>query len=718
MSRRKVAASTFIASALAAFAVGPFAAQGASATPVGTGTTSTVVDLVEVDLTNVPVVGNVGASLGSISSDATNSGTPASSIGITAIRAAGQTHGRSVTSGDGSSQDVSVPLDAAGISGLLSIVEMSATATDDTAEAIMSVLNGDINIGPLGMGTSIPENGIRSFAGPKVSTSSMGATFGPIVVGLGDLVPADLLGQLPLGTVLNLVDSLGIDLPAGLDDQLKAVTDLLDTVDGLNMVMGQLKSAQKELKNLTKNIPSVQAAQDVVDTAQAAVVTATAALDGLMDQISAANTAFSTASTEATNAQATIDTITAQITGAQTQKAILEGQLAACGAVPAVCAPIQAQLDTVNASIATYTTQLTAAQGALSAAQAAMATAQAQINTATAGVPAAQAAVDSATTQLDAAQAALDAAIAGASTPQMDAILGLIDTLTAQIEALLTQIDGLLGNMPDLDSLLDSIVGLLGDAPIFSINEITASVQSAANANNGTASVVCEASGISVLGNAVGGGGCNALTGAFDELRNAVDDVLGSLPIGNVVPKITFEGLSTSSSGSDAPDASGVTQAVAKLTALHVKVPTVSLKDVVDDVIATAIATVEDAISQLPTTVPVPVDIQTVIDEVMAQLTALPIGDTLGGLKTMGIDASLASMSSRSSFQARAPQATPNDPSDPDPSNPDPAVAPQPRSDLPFTGSPISLVFALGLWFTIAGMLAMFVTQRKAFSKV
>ncbi|HVF53662.1 MAG TPA: hypothetical protein VNC78_08670 [Actinomycetota bacterium] len=711
MSRKRISVATFVTACITALAIGPFGAHAAPAT--GEGSTSTAMDLVEVKLSNVPSLGTISAALGSITSDATTVGVPEATLVFEAARAGGEsTGGRTVSSKNGDdSQQVSAPIDAAGITGAINIVQMTAEATDHTATAVLGALGGNIDIGPLGFATGIAENGIRSHVDRDASASSMGATFGPIDVGLDDLLPASLMDQLPLSVVMDLVNGLGLELPASLDSQVKAVTDLLDSIADLESVMAQIDAAEAQIFELAEGNQAVADATAALEQAQAAFDAATAAVDELNAQIDAAQTELTAAEAQMASAQSDYDEATATLSGAQAQKAILEGQLAACGVDPAVCAPIQAQLDTVNATIATATADQAEAQAAMAAAQAAIDAANAEITTAQGGLPAAGADVTAAQAQVDVAQSAVNAAIDAIDSAQIDAIRAQIDALTAQIDELLATIDGLLGDLPDLQALLDGLLAVLEGAPIMSIDEIAVQLVTSADATHGAGAVTCGASGITVLGTPVAGGGCDAITDAFGQLSSGVNEILGSLPVvGNKLPKATFEGMKSSTSGSKAPNAEGVTKGTASLSALHFAIPSVALTDVLDSVLQDAIALVEETVASLPVTVPVPVDLQAVIDQVTAQLDDLPVGDTLSGLRTIGVDARVAGMRSESVYQA-APRAPGTN--NPNPQQPAERPVSNPGGEsLPFTGSPTSLVAALALWLMVAGMALTLLSER------
>ncbi len=730
MSRRKTLIGTFVASCMAAFMVAPFPAAGA---PVGAGKASTKINLVDIKLDSVPGIGSLRAALGIAASEATTENNdPFAHITLDAIRVGDQIVGGQTASSDdpASSKSVSFPLNGGGISGAVSAAEMSATATDDSARAVLSALSGAINIGPLGMGTSIADNGVLSEVTPDHATSRVGATFGPLEVGLGDLLPREAMEALPLSALLELIDGLDIELPVDLAEQVQKIRDLLSTLDELESVVAELDSAQEQLRELTQDDPAVAAVQAVVDSAQAALndavsdlAAAQAELAAAQSEVTAAQADVDQANAAVASAQSVMDQKNAALAAAAAAKAATESQLAVCGD-PAVCSALQAQLDTINAQIVTLQSEVVAAQQAVAAAQDAVTAAEADLAAANQAVADAQAAIATAQATIDAAQAALDAAradletaIANVGGDVVQQLLDLIEQIRTQIDSLLETIETLMAQLPDLSVLIDELISLLDGAPLMKIGEIVTFVEAIADSRNGQGSVGCSAGGIEVLGRPVAGGSCEQVAGTLRQVAATVQGVLADLPIGNAVPTVTVGGLDSTTNGSGGPDADGMTSGMARLTALQVQIPSVALSDMVDQAVAEAIATLTETIESLPLEgIGVSEVLGDAIDQVVAQLESLPTGEALSGLRTMGMDAVLGGITSRASFQAVPREQTPGrDPGtdDGDPTTEgSPSGEPQNRAPLPFTGSSTSLVAALALWLVAAGMLLVFAGDR------
>lgn len=726
MSRRRIVIGMFLASCIAAFAVAPFPAMGAE---LGTGKTSTDVDLVKVRLTNVPTLGTLNANLGVASSHATTEGEPVATLVLDGIRVGNQivsAHQVSSENGD-ESESVSIPIGAAGIGGQLTVADMRAEATADSALALLSALSGNVDIGPLGFASRIGDNGIVSSVTPTEALSRAGASFGPVELRLGDLLPEELMAALPLSALLDLIDELGLQLPVNVADQVQVIRDLVAVLEELEAKITELVQARDDLDALVSDNPAVQAAQDAVDAAQAAVDAAQAQLTAAQQTfaeteagLTAAQTELAAAQQELAAAQSQLASLTAEMDALEAEKAELQAQLATCS-LQALCNELLAQIAAIDAEMAALQPQIDAAQAAVADAAADVATAQAAVDSAQAAAAAAQAAMDEAQAAVDAAQAALasaqedlTAAVNAIVDPIVDQALALIEQIKGEINNLLVTLEDILGDVTDLTAMFEDLLAMLSDAPLFEIGEITVSVQAAADQAAGVASVTCGASGIEILGNPVAGASCDTLSGAFGEITAAVQGVLDSLPISGVLPKVTVAGLEASSQGSEGPDASGVTSATASLSALHIGIGSVSLTNVVDDIVADALAMLDEATATLPINgVAIGATLQSVIDDVTAQLSGLPIGDTLEGLDTVGVDATVAGLRTMASYQARAPrQDRPRDPSNPDTHVPPAAQPPAERAPLPFTGSSTSLVVAIALWLMAAGMVLTFISYK------
>lgn len=325
-----------------ALAAAPVQAQQAEpVTSSAVGTADTVLDLGALALSGLPV------NLGEITLPALRSYASSDADAVRNVLGAGQRYAlaeialplvepaRATSNGA-----TSVPGSSSGLpAGLGTITAGALQAIDDGTEVRASVASLEALLGlqALGLGVGAPEP-ILARVNPQQSTSLNGVDLSGLTLGLGDILPRELLEQLPLSVLLDLVEGLTGDLPVdiqGLIDQLEAA--------GVN----------------------VEAAAAAVDTAQAGV-------DSLQAQISTqVGTIESQREQAVADAMAGVASATAAVTAAQAQAASAEQQLAAalCGAVPLPeCSRLQEAVNQANAQVVSATNDLNTAQLALAGA--------------------------------------------------------------------------------------------------------------------------------------------------------------------------------------------------------------------------------------------------------------------------------------------------------------------------------------------------------------
>lgn len=643
--RRGLAA--FIAAFVLLLGLAPLATAGKDDPKPG-GMSSARLEILDVKLTNAPVAGNVRAALGIVSGDATTVEQPFASIALDGVRVGDQNLlGKSVKSNDAdNSKKVDVPLTAAGIDGALTIAELAASATEDSATSTLAGLDGELTLGALGLTSDFGGQGIVSRVTPKFSTSSVGVDVGPIALQLGDLLPAELLEALPFSTIVSLAGELKLDVVGRLREVRGLLREINAKIDAVQETAAELGDAKGALDALIAGNPEIAALQAQVDAARAQVVSATATVQ---------------------QEQATLADLTAQ-------KSALEADLLAC---LVLCDVLQAELTTLNATIDSQ--------------QQTVAAAQSQLATATAS--------------LTDAEAALAAAIAAAGDA-LQAASALVDQLQAELDNLLDTLEGLLGNLPNLDALIQGALDALKGAPLVSIGRLNIGVETVADAERGVGKVACSAQGVKVLGTQLGAMSCSSLQGEFGKLQSGIFGVLGKLPVAGSVPQPTVAGLETTQSGSAGPDDDGRTSSKASITALRLGVPSVELQAVVDTLVADLIRELEG----LAASTPLAPALDQVLTTVLEQLDSLPTGDLLRGLRTVGVDAAAGGLSSASEFVPPAEVKGGNQEQETEEgSGPGSTVkphvtTPQERAALPFTGSGYVLAFtALALLTMVAG---------------
>lgn len=574
----------------------PFAGAEKAAKTVD-GTTSSRLNILSLRLTEVPALGSVGADLGLATGDATTLDRPVATISLEGLKVGDQSLGsHSVSSDDGAEPtEVTVPLDAPGINGALTLAVLGASATSDSATSVLRGLEGTLGLGPLGLTTELGGQGITSHVDPSVSESKVGVDIGPIGLQLGDLLPEELLSALPLSVLVDLAGTLDLSI-----EQL--LQDLMDTLDDANATVDEIQATATSLTQAESDLDALIAADPQVNAARQQVAAAAAALDA---------------------ARASLVQEQQEAAALSDQLATVQQQLAAC---TVGCAVLQSQ-------VSALTTQLQGAQQ---------------------DVVTAQTAVTAAESALQSAQGALDTALQTASAA-IQAANDLVDRLQAELDTLLSTLETLLGSLPDLDALLQDVLDALRGAPILSIGRLQLGVSAVADASKGTTGVTCSAGGVSILGNQLGGVSCADLRDQFGALSDGIFGALEGLPVIGALPKPSVNGLIIDQDASPQANQNGRTSARASISALSFSIPSVSLGAVVDQVVADLLQQLED----LAASTPLASTLDQVVATVTQQLAALPTGALLAGLKTVGIDASLGGIEANSNLTNAANTAQP-----------------------------------------------------------
>lgn len=206
------------------------ATGAAAATPEGVGTASTKLDLLKLEINGLPVVSDTipGLDLGSLfnyaSTDtdaARNTHGNGEPFALAQLLVAGGQEYSARSDGNKKAGGESAALPA-GL-GSLTVGNMKADVVDGVASSVIEALNGSLG-GVLGLGISLPEAGAVATANKVQTLAQDGVHVDGLEVNLGDLLPADLLGALDLGSLLGLLGDLGLT-----DLQLRTVVSQLET---------------------------------------------------------------------------------------------------------------------------------------------------------------------------------------------------------------------------------------------------------------------------------------------------------------------------------------------------------------------------------------------------------------------------------------------------------------------------------------------------------
>jgi hypothetical protein len=734
-SLRKVVVPLFVG--LLAVGLG---AEGASPAPPNTGTATTVISLPRLTLT-MPDGSQVGIDLGSLSSAAATVSDPLASLGLGSASAAGNplSAWQVDTSGGDQSADHVIPLSAASVSGSLDLVHYAVSAAPGTASSALQALTASLSAGGLATGVGFGQHGIASVVDAKHSTSDLELTTSGLSLRLGDILPSQAIAGLPLSTLVSLVQGLGLPLPSGASGVAAALANITTLLQQATTDATQLTQAQQSLAALVASLPSTAAAQQQLDQAQQQLTLATAAVDSATTQLAADTAAEQTVQSQVATSSAAVVSAQQQLTAATQALNSLLSQLppalpAQILAAQAAAAQAQSDLATAQAAAASLQTQLAAAQSTVTADQQVVAIAQQQAATSQAAVASAQAALDALVQSLLSGNTALAAAQSA------------VATLTAAVQSVLGQLSTAVSALPDLGALRQALLGSVTGFPLVALGSTGVIISAAADDNGGAASVACTISGLSVGAEALPGGPCDQVVGSLGQAAVALQSLLGQLPLATSAPLPQLDGLVPASAGSTPTSTDTVTNATAGLAPLHLSLPQLTLAAVTDQ----SVARVQNALtaaSQALAGLGLPAitgPSAPVLSALTALTSALPTGSTLGGLRTLGLDTSLAGVQSavahNRSLRAvtlsgsvplpvlAAPAApgsadpatplvvTPADPSSPPVTERHPVAdpAPAPRG-LPFTGTESAIEVAVALLLLLAGAHLCLSRRRAAF---
>jgi hypothetical protein len=549
----------------------------------------------------------------------------------------------------------------AGGLGSVTAGRLDATVVDGTARASVDALRVELVGLAGGPALGTPGAGAVSLVDATHARAVNGASLDGLALDLTDVIPRELLEQLPLSVLLDLAGELPIDL-GDLGGRLQDLIDRLALVDAtqtaITQVNAQIAAAEAELAAATAQLAPLEAA----------IAAAAAQLEAATGAQTAAQAAVADANAGLTTAQADLAGITAQI-GSSTCELL------------GLCE------------------QLAAAQAAVAAAQSAADTANAQLATATQTVTTATAALAAATTS---------------ATPVRDSVSALTTTLTSltnQLATLVRDLDRLLREVvailptigaADLNLLVGDLLDGLTDLQLLAIDRVVVGVTSTATSENSEATATCQVSGVALLGLARQVGSCTELRDVLGQLDAVLTELLADLPIvadvtgrrltaADVTPAalrdvVRVGGLTTTASppGTRAGDRFFATSAVSALT---VEVLPLELTQVTDDLLATVTGLIDGALAQLGDLTGLDTALVT---QVTGQLTGLvtdltavlPAGDLAGAL-TPGLDVDVLGLTSASSFQA----AQVADPSPTTPGTPTTLIL-TPGGGTPATGTP------------------------------
>jgi ABC-type transporter Mla subunit MlaD len=522
-----------------------------------------------------------------------------------------------------------------GGAGTLTTGALSATVTDGVARSLIGGLSADLTATIAGLAAQLPAAGARSLVDATSASATNGVVLSNLSLGLTDLIPLEVLEQLPLETLLALLDGLPLQLPADVTGLVNQVRDLVDSLEAVATVQGLLADATAELDALNAELDELNA---LLAPLQATVASLTADRDLL---------------------ETTIEALEAEL-------AILVaalGGLVCPDAGPLLCDPIEA----LQAQIAEATEELAAVVIELEAAIA-------QVNDL-------QSAIALLTTQINALG---------------DTIAGLVDQLNGLLDTILDLVAGL--DLADLVATVAGLVEGLAGFELLGLSEVAVGVGTTASATASSGTALCTVRGVRVLGGLAPASvdTCQELQSILGDVQLAVLGLLRDLPVVGEVAggAVTARGLTTSTSVPNQRQGDYFTAAAA-VEGLTLAVEPLSLTRVTDGLVATVDALIADLVAQLAALTGVTVDL-TAVEAALAELDGLlaqlPTGD-LTGVVTPRVAIQALDVSSASSFAAAVAVTPTTPPAPPQIGTPPPPAAPP--AQLPVTGGGVVLGLAM-----------------------
>lgn len=265
MRTRRTSAAGAVA-ALAALGLVAAAAPAAPVEQVRAGSAGTSLLGAVIEVTNLPVEVPAISVLDAVTFASTDTDVarnaaalPFSQVLVTPLRLGSEAIGQIDVNSNGTGTGTT-PLAATGMGSPLGVavapITATATASADAANAVVGTALADVTALLGAVGLDLDVSGIASGVDQSGAAALQGLRVGAIDINLADLgLDADLLGTLPLGDLLELLDQLPLELPA----------DVQAIVDGVLGSLGDLDAAVGAIGSLTEGLP--------VDAAQLAAIT-------------------------------------------------------------------------------------------------------------------------------------------------------------------------------------------------------------------------------------------------------------------------------------------------------------------------------------------------------------------------------------------------------------------------------------------------------------
>lgn len=598
----KRTASVLVSGALALTLVAT-AAEGA--TPAH-GTASSALNAVTLTVTGVAGVPAVSlldvGTLATTNPDAAGNllGANFASALVTPATIGGAAQGEQGSRSDESSQATTQGVDLGGlglpVGGVVAPINIVTEASEEGARAAIGAATAQLSVLTDLLGLEITSAGVDSIVNATSASQSQGITVGGLDVTLGDILPAELLAELPIDVLLDLLAQLPVGAP-DVQAIVDAVTSLVTDVEqGVTGIVGAATGIDSGIAAITSAVQNMADQQAIVD--------------GLNVDEAAAQLAVTNAATNVTAAV----TAASNVAGSLAGLACVSDNLLNPAAATACIAALQ--------------------------------------STANAAVTAAQAAAAAATATAD--QLATDLA---AASSLLAPLASTVNVLTAYVNDLVAQLVTLVGNLvdtiTDLLAALTNLSGSLGDviegllnAPLLGLGNIDLSMAAVARdtVENSTASVTCALSGLVIAGVDLGGGDCTGsdLTGSLAGAVGSLQAALGALPVvGSVLPNVSVQLMQMSSS---VTEADGMVTSTSSAVPMVINLPSIDIDPagLLDGLLAQlSTDLLDDLLAQLP----VPAELSGLgLNGAADQITAMLGGDMTELLNLEGLVANATAL--------------------------------------------------------------------------
>lgn len=443
----------------------------------------------------------------------------------------------------------------AGLGATVSPLTAEATADAVSATGWMETLAAEV-VGLAGsLGLTVNASGISSSVDDDGASAFQGLEVSGIDVALGDILPADVLAQLPLGDLLALIDALPVTLPP---DVATTVDELRGAIDALVTQLGLVTDASTALDAPLSQLADIQNATALVTQLQGLLT----GLRGAGGTTGGLGGALQDVADGLAPITGPLDVL---IGGAG---AVVPGGLLSASSAHGAASDCIPDLSDPAADLALLGDAADACLLAL-------------ISETVAAVTTLDVAAVDPTTALADLQAAADALIVTVTT--------LVDQLVTEITALVPVTAAVDTAALDLGALLASLPGVIdgiAGTPILSVGTITLGVQATSDGSEdgSHATVLCDPVDVTILVETVTSPSCSDGLAAVTDVSALVEstigtvaDVLNSLPLAEVVSAGDLEvGLFTDLREDVVVDGDYVT-ATAGITALDLHVPSITV---------------------------------------------------------------------------------------------------------------------------------------------